>query len=465
MRTVERARREAQVSSAPANSGSVQPSTPIPDFIEVLGLKSSSFLSYSLWFLAFGFAIRYLMPVLIRTMEREAERRERHASDEPVGFPKRPSSDDPKLALTAEARRWRQEIRFQQSFSSGWSGSLKLPIGLEGGVNEVISLAQMQLSLPEIVEGYRQFITLASTSYQVIIAIDELDKIESDEKAQQFLNEIKAIFGLERCFYLVSVSESALSSFERRGLPFRDAFDSAFDDMVNVDYLGHDAAKRLLLSRVIGLPIPFLTFCYCFSGGLARDLLRACRDLFQEAAKSGERELMLLIKSLAIADVRAKVRATIAHAVTVGSDPQLGSLLERLRIIDQGFVTGDVVDSCRQLLSKRSSVEAEVIRESHRAESVDDMRMAQNEPLLVLSTDLGVYTYYILTLVEVFGLFAAPDNWKTLENIDVFDGLASVRRYLSSNPLSAQLAISDVRVACELSIPEFAQTAQIPQIN
>ena len=41
------------------------------------------------------------------------------------------------------------------------------------------------------------------------------------EDAQQFLNEIKVLFGIEHCFYLLSVSESAMSSFERPGLPFR----------------------------------------------------------------------------------------------------------------------------------------------------------------------------------------------------------------------------------------------------
>ena len=39
------------------------------------------------------------------------------------------------------------------------------------------------------------------------------------------------LFGIDHCFYLVSVSQDAMSSFERRGIPFRDTFDSALDDI------------------------------------------------------------------------------------------------------------------------------------------------------------------------------------------------------------------------------------------
>ncbi len=67
------------------------------------------------------------------------------------------------------------------------------------------SLARHQRPLPEIVEDYRQFVRDVCRKYTVIIAIDELDKIASDEMAQQFMNEIKVLFGLEQCFYLLSI--------------------------------------------------------------------------------------------------------------------------------------------------------------------------------------------------------------------------------------------------------------------
>ena len=135
--------------------------------------------------------------------------------------------------------------------TSGWAGSLKggTSFSAETTVDAAVNLSQKQRSLPEIVDRYRDFLIRASQEYEIIIGIDELDKIGSDEKAHHFLNEIKALFYLERCFYLISVSESAMSNFERRGMPFRDVFDSSFDAIVHVDYLNLDKAKRLLRRR------------------------------------------------------------------------------------------------------------------------------------------------------------------------------------------------------------------------
>jgi hypothetical protein len=183
--------------------------------------------------------------------------------------------------LEALARRWLRRVKFQQSYSSGWSGSLRLPLGLQGGVNATRTLAQQQLSLPDLVYHFRSIVERAGLEYQVVIGIDELDKLESHEKAQNFLNEIKAVFGVEGCFYLISVSEDAMSSFERRGLPFRDAFDSALDEVVPVTYLDFDSSRLLVQRRVTGMSSLFIALCYCLAGGLARDLIRSARAIIE----------------------------------------------------------------------------------------------------------------------------------------------------------------------------------------
>src|SRR5207249_4063444 len=93
--------------------------------------------------------------------------------------------------------------------------------------------------------------------------------------------------------------------------PFRDTFDSSFDDVVYVDYLSLATSKLVLSRRVIGLPIPFVCFCHCLSGGLARDLIRVCRDLL-ERAQTGEvpNEAALLFGALVAADLQSKLRGT-----------------------------------------------------------------------------------------------------------------------------------------------------------
>lgn len=181
-----------------------------------------------------------------------------------------------------EAKEMLQRIKFQQSYSSGWSGTLKLPI-IEGGVNEAKSMAENQMSLPDIVASLRDFLSKIAKERRVIVAVDELDKVDSDVKAGQFLNDLKGIFGVPECFYLVSVSEEALSNFELRGLPFRDAFDSAFDEVAHFRYLSYGESRSLLERRVVGLPAAYLCLCHCMAGGLPRDLIRVARELIQVA--------------------------------------------------------------------------------------------------------------------------------------------------------------------------------------
>ena len=137
-------------------------------------------------------------------------------------------------SLVKRALHWMQAIKFQQSYTSGWSGALKFPIGIEGGIKSDTSVAERPLTLPEIVSGFRDFLRMLGQEYWVIIGIDELDKIHPEDAAERFLNEIKVIFGVERIYYLLSVSENALSSFERRGFPLRNTFDSCFDEIIHV---------------------------------------------------------------------------------------------------------------------------------------------------------------------------------------------------------------------------------------
>ena len=113
---------------------------------------------------------------------------------------------------------------------------------------------------------------------RVFVGIDELDKIGAPEQAERFLNEIKGIFGIPHLYFMVSVSDDALTSFERRGLPLRDAFDSSFDEIIQVGPLSYTESRRLLYRRVIGLTEPYVAFCHCLACGLARDLIRAARQ-------------------------------------------------------------------------------------------------------------------------------------------------------------------------------------------
>lgn len=197
---------------------------------------------------------------------------------------------DDDRALVLSARQHLARVRFLQTYTSGWSGALRLPAGgvAEGQRSQSLARAEQPLSYPEIVGEFRAFARqvaakLHSRGDQVFVGVDELDKIGSAEQAERFLNEIKGIFGIPHLYFIVSVSDDALTAFERRGLPLRDAFDSSFDEILHVGPLGYAESRRLLYRRVIGLTEPYVALCHCLAGGLARDLIRAARQVVRAA--------------------------------------------------------------------------------------------------------------------------------------------------------------------------------------
>jgi len=206
-------------------------------------------------------------------------------------------------------------IRFQQTFTSGWSGSVKAGISIveaSAGLTGGSSTTRHSLSLPEISTMFAQF-TLGLTELgPVIIGIDELDKIQSAERAQAFLNDIKSVFGLNGCYFLISVSEDALANFERRGLPVRDAFDSALDDVVHFEPLTYQTTLRLIRGRVVGLPDPFVAVAHCLGGGLPRDVIRWTRALVDAEGEGAGNDITTLLQSVIQADLTRKLAATTA---------------------------------------------------------------------------------------------------------------------------------------------------------
>jgi hypothetical protein len=77
---------------------------------------------------------------------------------------------------------------------------------------------------PEVVNDFRTFVQALD---RVVIAIDEIDRIGAGEQARRFLSELKAIFDIPGCYYLVSVSTEAQHDFELSGMGLRSVFDSS----------------------------------------------------------------------------------------------------------------------------------------------------------------------------------------------------------------------------------------------
>lgn len=318
------------------------------------------------------------------------------------------------------ARRHLDNIRYLRTHTSGWSGKLTLPLKAEAGWSRQTQRERRPQTYPELVDALREFLGAYAQAEggtpAVIIAIDELDKIESADRAQQFLNEIKGIFGAPGTQFLVAVSEDALASFERRGLPVRDAFDSAFHEIVRVDYLTLTDTANLLSSRVLRLPEPFKWLVHCMSGGLPRDVVRTARAMVALTSEPAP-GLDEVCAALVAEDLRRKSHAFQLACRDIGDSPDVTEFIRSLRRLP-----GDA---------------------AHLLGLVPVLR--RDGELATLSRQAAAYVYYSATLLQVF----TRDRVDSRDN-GTFDLLARAKQALAVHPRLAWLQVDEFREAWQL---------------
>jgi len=356
-------------------------------------------------------------------------------------------------ALTTAELRLRQ-ILFQRTFSTGWSGGLKLPVGMDARTERNAQVAERQLSFPDIVSLYKDFVEQLAADGQVRIGIDELDKMD-DERARRFLNEIKVIFRISGCFYVVSVSEDAMSYFERRGLPLRDVFDSSFDDVLQVGYLPYKDSHRILRRRMVGIPIQFVSLCHMLGGGLARDVIRLARDICHHPQDTRVTDLAAL---LCAQQIRSKCLAARVGIRRI-KDPARMSLLSRWIATVEAAADYETVllDVCRNF-------EQEFVRVLGPAPPEDSAALIEHREVLSSAFEILAFAYFTITvrsLVESFESETATRD--AIENAAV-DRLAEARQAFSVDPSEAWGSISSVR-SRTLSVEHVPQPSLDPRVT
>ncbi|MBW4722168.1 hypothetical protein [Saccharothrix obliqua] len=360
----------------------------------------------------------------------------------------RPKRREPAIAaLHAVAEQHLRQIRFLQTHTSGWSGKVSAPIGSELGWTRSLAKTEQPWTHPEVVDRLRDFLALVvevlvdgyGRLSGVAIAIDELDKIGDPEEARRFLNEIKGVFGIPHCLFLVSMSDDALTAFERRGIPVRDAFDSAFTTMIDVRPFTLDESRDWLARRALGIPEPFVWLCHCLSGGLPRDLGRTAivlHDLYEQ--QNRKLRLADAARSLVRRDLDLKIRAfthtarriTPGGAEAIDQSQSLIEALQRTTVADVG-----------RLLPRALEI---------RKWSVDGEPTAVTE----LSAEAACYILFCQTVTDVFDTSSEPQRLKRLAaRIDPHEPgalaveLATARQQMSIDPTLAWNHLADFRKA------------------
>lgn len=304
----------------------------------------------------------------------------------------RAAAVDPLEAMAEESL---ARLRYSETLSEevGTQASYK---GLSFSEKRGRSRAEQSWSYPEVIAKYREFVGLLAEQGPLVIGIDELDKMASPEEARSFLNEMKSLFDQERVSYLVSVSEEALSDFERRGQPLRDVFDSVFSEILRVDYLSRAESEALLRRRAISIPPPWPALFHSLAGGLPRESIRVARSAVR-IASNGSAEIGPVALGLI-----AERCAAHEHAAGVVAQGEVGTdgrqpLLSWLRGLPG---LGDEVEEGAAALRRRLSVEGPIGQVRAEGDEGPEGRAERLERLLA---ELVAGWHHSLTCLEFFG--------------------------------------------------------------
>ena len=152
-------------------------------------------------------------------------------------------------------------------------------------------------TLMSLVSEYREFVEKVvgrirkgalgdrpQEDFEVIICIDELDKIIDQVELRSFIRRIKVIFEIPGVYYYLSLSEDALKSFYLGTAEGKNEIDSAFDHIIYVPPvdcdLGEEIARAYLDRHSQDSRHPRLERTIAaVSYGVPRDILRRCDEL------------------------------------------------------------------------------------------------------------------------------------------------------------------------------------------
>jgi hypothetical protein len=353
------------------------------------------------------------------------------------------------LSLMAETRRQLDRLRFLRAYSSTWGPALPSFIPLTASFQR--QRTDQPTSLPAIVAELRKYSERVANwnrarppraDVRVIICIDEMDKIRDSDRAESFLNEIKAIFDVPGCLYLVSISEDAMTVFASRTPAIRTAFDSAFDEIVSVQPMTFVEARDMLNQHVIGVvPWPFLALCHVLAGGVPRDLLRAARALIQviHASEGAERTLREVTDSL----VRSRCDIMRQEAtLQLSRSGAPGNLLQPLH--ESEWPAQKVPGAVARPLTPPPSLEPNDLRASA-VKLYEHVKNPGNDEVKQMCEDVSVALEFYATVVEVFGpdpnlVKAALDDErnKKSKQYRLIDDLARARHAMRTNSDLAQ---------------------------
>jgi hypothetical protein len=183
------------------------------------------------------------------------------------------------------------------------------------------------------------------------------------------------------------------------------------------------------------MPIPHIAFCYLFSGGLPRDLIRACRDIFGISEGSSDTpQVAELILGFVADDLKMKINATYIGTRTSFEAEEAFELVDTAFELERNLLNPETWgQALSKLLGKNSGRSA---YEKH-------------------TRELAGYILFLLTLAQFFAESLQEAEMKEkIQPFEMgdFDLLARAKQLLYINPGLAVRAIEGFRSKAGLDL-------------
>lgn len=199
---------------------------------------------------------------------------------------------NPNFAVYIRAQRLRQWIQFSTTSKATTEATIEAGKGLlaRGRTSREISLSERpvtELSLVSEFRGLAEAVT--ATGAKLVVAIDELDKIESVDMVRALLRGIKGVLDPVGVILLVALSDEAAVQLRLGGLAGRNEITSSFATMLRVPSLTTRQCEMLIKTK-LGVPRPRIArVLHVVAAGVPRDIVRLLDEYIRHGAgPSGE---------------------------------------------------------------------------------------------------------------------------------------------------------------------------------
>lgn len=242
----------------------------------------------------------------------------------------------PSGRLLLYARDLKQRVRFSLTRTEGMDigASVGGTVAAKLGLSRRDELAERPVTLSSLVHEFRRLATLAGEAVEgpVVIAIDELDKIDDEDAVRRLLRDIKGIFGVPGVHFLVSVSHEAARSLNLNGLTERNEFNSSFDVVLELEPVQVQSLVELLGDRDWSTPDPTgVRAVAVLAGGIPREAIRLAELVLTRCEKEGRRLAEMQLPEIVSAAVAPEAEELRRVIVTAGSN-EVGTIGQGARL-------------------------------------------------------------------------------------------------------------------------------------